>query len=309
MVISRGEGEGGHARELPMSDVSNISLVVVSGLSGTGKSQVVKFLEDIGYFCIDNLPVPLFSHLLELCGQSEGDIHRVALGVDIRERDFLEDFLSEFDRLKERGYHIELIFLEASDVILQRRFSESRRPHPLAKWGSVSEGIRLERDKLQVLRKKADRVIDTSDYHVHQLKEVITRFYYERGEGSRLNVSLVSFGYRHGIPQDIDLLFDVRFFSNPHFQAALRPLTGEDQRVQDYLLALPEMRIFLEKLQGLLDFLIPLYEKEGKSYLMIGVGCTGGRHRSVAVVSLLEKYILGKGFRVRSRHRDIALLN
>ncbi len=292
-----------------MFDMKNVRLVVVSGLSGSGKSHVIKFLEDLGYFCIDNLPPPLFSSLVDLCGRSQSGIRRIAIGADIRERDFLEDFLSEFDRLKEKGYQVELIFLEARDAILQRRFSETRRPHPHARWGAVIDGIRLEREKLQLFRKRADRVIDTSDYHVHQLKEVITRFYFEQGKEGQLNISLVSFGYRHGIPQDLDLLFDVRFLSNPNFEPALKSLTGQDAPVQEYMMALPEMQTFLEKLYDLLNFLIPLYEKEGKSYLMIGVGCTGGRHRSVAIVHFLEKQIQARGCRVRSAHRDVGLLD
>jgi RNase adapter protein RapZ len=282
-----------------------VRLVIISGLSGSGKSYVIKYFEDLGFFCIDNLPPQLLPKFVELCTQSRNDITKAALGIDIRERDFLGNFLNVFDQLREEGYQMELLFLEARDEILLRRFSETRRPHPLAKGGSIVEGIKLEREKLQELRKRADKIIDTSDYHVHQLKEVITRYYLERGENKHLNLSLISFGYKFGIPYDLDLLFDVRFLSNPNFERELKPLTGEDHRVQSYIMALPETKAFLEKLYGFLDFLVPLYEKEGKSYLTIGIGCTGGRHRSVTVVNLLREHLQKNGVQVNCRHRDI----
>lgn len=288
-----------------MSGAKTVRLVVISGLSGSGKSYVIKYFEDLGFFCIDNLPPQLLPKFVELCTQSRNDITKAALGIDIRERDFLGNFLNVFDQLKEEGYQMELLFLEARDEILLRRFSETRRPHPLAKGGSIVEGIKLEREKLQELRKQADQIIDTSDYHVHQLKEVITRYYLEKGENKHLNLSLISFGYKFGIPYDLDLLFDVRFLSNPNFEKELKPLTGEHPRVQDYIMAQSETKTFLEKLYGFLDFLVPLYEKEGKSYLTIGIGCTGGRHRSVAVVNLLRAHLQKKGAQVHCRHRDI----
>lgn len=282
-----------------------VRLVIISGLSGSGKSYVIKYFEDLGFFCIDNLPPQLLPKFVELCTQSRNDITKAALGIDIRERDFLGNFLNVFDQLREEGYQMELLFLEARDEILQRRFSETRRPHPLAKGGSIVEGIKLEREKLQELRKRADKIIDTSDYHVHQLKEVITRYYLERGENKHLSLSLISFGYKFGIPYDLDLLFDVRFLSNPNFERELKPLTGEDARVRSYIMAQSETKTFLEKLFGFLDFLVPLYEKEGKSYLTIGIGCTGGRHRSVTIVNLLREHLVKKGVQVHYRHRDI----
>ena len=288
-----------------MSGAKKVRLVIISGLSGSGKSYVIKYFEDLGFFCIDNLPPQLLPKFVELCTQSRNDITKAALGIDIRERDFLGNFLNVFDQLKEQGYQMELLFLEAREEILLRRFSETRRPHPLAKGGSIVEGIKLESEKLQELRKRADKIIDTSDYHVHQLKEVITRYYLEKGENKHLNLSLISFGYKFGIPYDLDLLFDVRFLSNPNFERELKPLTGEDPRVQNYVMEQPETKTFLEKLYGFLDFLVPLYEKEGKSYLTIGIGCTGGRHRSVAVVNLLRGYLQRKGAQVHCRHRDI----
>ncbi|MFY9270965.1 MAG: RNase adapter RapZ [Candidatus Manganitrophaceae bacterium] len=288
-----------------MSVAKNVRLVVISGLSGSGKSYTIKYLEDLGFFCIDNLPPPLLPKFVELCSQSRSEITKIALGIDVRERDFLGQFLNVFDRLKEEGYRMELLFLEASDEVLVRRFSETRRPHPLAKGGSVIEGIRLEREKLGDLRGRADRVIDTSNLHIHQLKEVITQYYLERGEDGRLSISLVSFGYKFGVPYDADLLFDVRFLNNPNFEKDLKLLTGEHPQVQSYIMAQPEAKLFLEKIYDLIDFLIPLYRREGKSYVTIGVGCTGGRHRSVCVVQLLNEHLKGKGLQVYLRHRDL----
>lgn len=288
-----------------MSASKNVRLVVISGLSGSGKSYVIKYFEDLGFFCIDNLPPPLLPKFVELCNQSRSHITKAALGIDIRERDFLGHFLNIFDQLKKEGYQMELLFLEANDEVLVRRFSETRRPHPLARDGSVIDGIRQEREKLSDLRKRADKILDTSNYHVHQLKEVITQYYLEKGENNHLNISLISFGYKFGIPYDLDLLFDVRFLSNPNFERELKPLTGEHPRIQSYIISQPEAKIFLEKLYDFLDFLVPLYEKEGKSYLTIGIGCTGGRHRSVSIVNLLREHLQARGLQVHWRHRDL----
>jgi len=282
-----------------------VQFVIISGLSGSGKSYAIRYFEDLGFFCVDNLPPQLLPKFIELCVQSRDGIDRVALGIDIRERDFLGTFLSVFDELRDEGYRMELLFLEAKDEVLIRRFSESRRPHPLAREGSVIDGIRLERERLYDLKKRADRIIDTSDSNVHQLKEVITRHYLEKEQGSRLNLFLVSFGFKHGVPYDADLLFDVRFLTNPNFIRELKPLTGEEPQVAEYVLAQPESRVFLEKLFDMMNFLIPLYEKEGKSYLTIAVGCTGGRHRSVVVINRLKDYLREKGHQVRWHHRDL----
>ena len=287
-------------------ETKDVHLVIISGLSGSGKSCVLKCFEDIGFFCIDNLPPQLLPKFVDLCRQSRNEITRAAIGIDIRERAFLWDFLKVFDRLSDAGYRVELLYLQARDEILQRRFSETRRPHPLAKTGTVAEGIRLERKTLQDLRSRADRIIDTSDYHVHQLKEVITHYYIERGKSPRLNLALTSFGYKLGIPYDLDLLFDVRFLKNPYFIEKLKPLTGNDPPVRDYVVRAPEAVAFLEKLYGFLDFLLPLYEKEGKSYLTIGIGCTGGRHRSVAIVNQLAAHLQQKAIPVHTFHRDIS---
>ncbi len=283
-----------------------VRLVIISGLSGSGKSCVIKCFEDLGFFCVDNLPPQLLPKFVDLCRQSRSGISEAAIGIDIRERTFLWDFLKVYDRLIEEGYQIELLFLEARDEVLQRRFSETRRPHPLSKEGTILEGIHSEQKTLEDLRKRADRVIDTSDYNVHQLKEVITHYFLEKGTRKQFSISLTSFGYKFGAPYDLDLLFDVRFLKNPFFVASLRPLTGNDPPVQKYVLELPEAKQFLEKLYDFFEFLLPLYEKEGKSYLAIGIGCTGGRHRSVTLVNQLKRYFEGKGLRTHSRHRDVA---
>ncbi len=282
-----------------------VRLVIISGLSGSGKSCAIKCFEDLGFFCIDNLPPQLLPKFVDLCQQSRNEISRAAIGVDIRERAFLREFLTVFDRLIEAGYQVELLFLEARDEIIQRRFSETRRPHPLAKDGSVVDGIKQEWDTLRELRRRANRIIDTSDFHVHKLKELINHYYLETPASRHLNLSLTSFGYKHGTPYDLDLLFDVRFLSNPFLIDDLRPFSGNDQIVQDYIKGLPETTPFLEKLYGFLDFLLPLYEKEGKSYLTIGIGCTGGRHRSVTIVNLLCEHLQNHGILVHRRHRDL----
>ncbi len=284
--------------------MKNLRVVFITGLSGSGKSNAIKCFEDLGFFCVDNLPTALLPKFTELCTQSGNEINRVAIGIDVRERGFFKNFLEMLDELKKENYNIEILFLEASDEALVRRFSETRRPHPLAKSGSVVDGIRLEREMLSELRKRADKIIDTTNYNVHQLKEVLNKHYLE-SEGKRLTISFVSFGYKYGIPYDVDLMLDVRFIQNPNFVKGLKPLKGSDKRVIDYVLKFHETKAFLEKLYEFLKFLIPMYEKEGKSYLTIGIGCTGGRHRSVAVSEILKGYLEKEGYSINIKHRDI----
>jgi UPF0042 nucleotide-binding protein len=285
--------------------VKNLHIVIVSGLSGAGKSYALHAFEDIGFFCIDNLPPPLMPVFLDLCARSTSDIVKIALGVDIRERGFLVDFLTEYDRVRQGGYRVELIFLEAKDEVLVRRFSETRRPHPLAKAGRVIEGIQLERQQVAELRMKADRVIDTSELTVHQLKELLTQYYKDRDDTRRLPISIVSFGYKYGIPYDVDLLFDMRFLPNPNFVPELKPLTGRDDAVSRYIFNMPETEQFLARLYDFLDYVLPRYEQEGRSYLTIGIGCTGGRHRSVAIADHLGRYVSSRGYEMTVRHRDL----
>lgn len=279
--------------------------IIVSGLSGSGKSHVLKCFEDFGFFCVDNLPPPLLPKFVELCVQSAHGIRQVALGIDIRERDFLDEFLTTFDKLRGTGYQMEIFFLEARDEVLVRRFSETRRPHPLANDLPVIEGIRLERQRLTELKKRSDHILDTSDYSVHQLKGVVSRQYLRERTSRRLNVTLISFGFKFGIPYELDLLFDVRFLPNPNFVEELRPLTGKEPRVMEYIMQWPESKGFLNCFFQLLDLTLPLYEKEGRSYLTVGIGCTGGTHRSVAIVERLVDYLKQKGYEPVVRHRDI----
>lgn len=282
-----------------------VHFVIISGLSGSGKSYAIKSFEDLGFFCVDNLPPQLLLKFAELCVQSQDRIRRIAVGVDIREREFLPTFFEVFEQLKEEGYRLDLLFLEARDEILVRRFSETRRPHPLAHERSVLEGIRDERAKLGELRRRADRIIDTSDVNVHALKDLIMTAYRDAGPPRRLNVFLISFGYKYGLPYDLDLLFDVRFLPNPNFVHQMKVLTGNDPEAMEYVMSSPEAKVFLDRLMDLLDLLIPLYEKEGKSYLTIGIGCTGGRHRSVAIANRLRDLLREKGHLISVRHRDV----
>ena len=279
--------------------------IVLTGLAGSGKSQAIRALEDLGYFCVDNLPTTLIPTLADLV-RREG-LSRVAIVVDMREKNFPAEFPKTFRQLRAiKGLNPALIFLEATQAALVRRFSETRRPHPLAPDRPVTEGIRAERSRMKAIRAMADQIIDTSDLTVHQLRNAFSAFSMEKGRRARLVVTLVSFGFKHGLPMDADLVFDVRFLPNPHFVDALRPLTGRDRAVARFMDAHPATGELLSRLDGLLKFLVPLYIAEGKSYLTIGIGCTGGRHRSVLVAEALRKTLsAAPGVRVRIRHRDM----
>ncbi|WP_447975575.1 RNase adapter RapZ [Nitrospira sp. Kam-Ns4a] len=280
-------------------------LVIISGLSGSGKTHAIKCFEDLGFFCVDNLPPALLPKFAELCLQREGEVRHVALGIDIRERGFLADFFSNLDRVKSMGYSVELLFLEARDDVLVRRFSESRRPHPLLPQASVLEGVQVERERLRELRDRAARIIDTSDLTVHDLKDLIARQYLQQDQRQGMTISLLTFGFKYGVPYDADLLFDVRFLRNPNFAEDLKPLTGEHPRVQAYVLETPEATAFLCHLESLLKFLLPLFERERRSYLTVAFGCTGGRHRSVSIACRLKDSFANWGYAVNLRHRDI----
>jgi UPF0042 nucleotide-binding protein len=283
--------------------------VVLTGLSGSGKSQAIRALEDLGYFCVDNLPIALLPMLAELTLRARSEITRAAVVVDVREGRMLDELPRVFRTLKGmRNLNPVLIFLDASDDVLVRRFSETRRPHPLAPDRSAIEGIREERKRMRPLRGLADHVVDTSAMTVHELRHAFRGVEAGRGPGSQLVVTILSFGFKHGIPVDSDLLFDVRFLPNPHFVPSLRPHTGRDREVRNFLDKSEATHEFLEHTQNLLRFLIPQYVAEGKTYLTIGIGCTGGRHRSVAIAEALKKGLAGlSGVQVRVRHRDIAI--
>jgi RNase adapter protein RapZ len=282
--------------------------VVLTGLSGSGKSQAIRALEDLGYFCVDNLPVSLLPMFAELTLRAGTEISRAAVVVDVREGRMLKEFPGIYRKLKSRkNLSPVLIFLEAAEPALVRRFSETRRPHPLSPDRSAIEGIREEREAMLPIRKLADHVIDTSEMTVHEPRHTFTGVAAGRTPGAQLVVTVLSFGFKHGIPVDSDLLFDVRFLPNPHFVPELRPHTGRDAEVVRYLERSSATHEFLEHTLNLLKFLIPQYVHEGKAYLTIGIGCTGGRHRSVAISEALKKGLSGiPGVRVRVKHRDIA---
>lgn len=280
-------------------------VLVISGLSGSGKSTAIRVLEDEGFFCIDNLPVQLFPTIIDLIQKAQETGPGVALVTDIRGRDFLKGFEKIFQEIADAGHTIEIIFFEATDEVLIRRFSETRRRHPALDSGSVPEGIRHEREQLAGLRRLATIVIDTSELNVHQLKEmVLARIKGETGVRT-MTIHLQSFGYRYGIPLESDMVMDVRFLPNPHFVPELKPFTGIDSRVRQFVLEKPETSRFLAKFEDLLEYLLPAYQREGKSYLTISIGCTGGRHRSVAIVEELHGFFLRGGIRVKVSHRDI----
>lgn len=284
--------------------MKEIRLVVISGPSGTGKSTAIKALEDIGFFCVDNMPVALLPKFMELLARN-GEIFRVGAVVDVREREFLKAFGSVFNELKEAGCSIELIYLEASDDSLVRRFSETRRRHPLAASESPLEGILRERDLLKDVKAHADRVVDTTNFNVHQLRDLIKELFSAQVSHEKMSVNLISFGFRYGIPADADMVIDIRFLPNPFFVNSLKPLDGTDERVRDYVLGKEETREFLKRFKDFLDYLLPLYRKEGKSYLTIAIGCTGGKHRSVALVEELAGKLDPEIVIPRKRHRDI----
>jgi len=317
--------------------VKTIRVILISGLSGSGKTTAIKALEDIGFYCVDNLPILLLPKFIELCEQSGGKISKVAVVEDIRgeasypdstqipnpasggtgsgqargaegEKDFLKDSRRIIQDLKREGYPIEILFLESSNPILMRRFSETRRQHPLAVGGSIREGLRLERERLQAIRDMAQQVIDTSQLNVHQLKEKIQQYAQEGRPSNQMTVTLLSFGYSFGIPFESDLLMDVRFLPNPYFVEELKRLKGDHPKVAEYVLQWEETKEFLRHIQELIRFLLPLYERERKTHLTIAVGCTGGRHRSIVIVNQLAERlrdeVTKRGVFLSVQHRD-----
>jgi UPF0042 nucleotide-binding protein len=280
-------------------------LLIITGISGAGKSLVVKYLEDIGFFCVDNLPPLLMRKFVEICIQSRGKINKIALVIDIRGGELFNDLVPELNDLKEAGISYEILFLEASDSVLVKRFKESRRIHPLATGGRLIEGIKKERETLSEIRKNATHVIDTSNLTPRQLKEEITGIFLEGKRFDGLIINIISFGFKYGIPIDCDLVFDVRFIPNPFYIDSMKKQTGKNEAVREYVLGFKETSEFLVKLKDMLEFLIPNYIKEGKSQLVIGIGCTGGRHRSVAISEELFTYLSEKEHRVVIDHRDI----
>lgn len=279
-------------------------LVVVTGMSGSGKGTVLKAFEDLGFFCIDNLPVPLIPKFIESIHVSGGVVERAALVIDIRAGEKLRDLEKTLASLREFEFRLFVLYLEAHDQVLVRRFSETRRPHPLSAGKPLREAIRLERKRLRTIRDRADIIIDTSSYSIHQVKALVIERFKGRPREEKLVVHLVSFGYKHGVPLESDLLFDVRFLPNPFFVAGLRTLSGRHRDVAKFMRKFPETRELVKRVRDFLRFLVPLYVKEGKAYLTVGVGCTGGRHRSVYVVEELAKSLRVRGVTIKIRHRD-----
>ena len=283
-----------------------LEVVVVTGLSGSGRSTAIHVLEDLGFYCIDNLPVVLVPRVLELCSTSLERINRIGLGIDLRERQFFGEYPRVLDELRRAGYRLEVVFFDASDDVLVRRFSETRRPHPLGADGGPLAGIQRERAELVELRARADRIVDTSALTVHQLREELHRLYRAAGAVDTLTVLLLSFGYKFGVPTDADMVLDARFLANPFFVDELRAKTGADAAVAAFVVDRAEAQEFLRLAGALLDHTLPLHRREGRTYFTLAVGCTGGRHRSVALVERLAQDLAGRGCRVQVQHRDMA---
>jgi UPF0042 nucleotide-binding protein len=285
--------------------MEDFKFIIITGLSGAGKTLALKVFEDFGYFCVDNLPPALIPTFVELCRQSRKRINKIALVIDIRGGGFFEGLFESLKTVQEKGSHYKILFLEASDEILIKRFKESRRRHPLALEGRIIDGISNERKKMAKLRGAADCIIDTSYKTPGQLKEEIVRFFMEPEKEEPIVINLVSFGFKQGIPLDADLVFDVRFLPNPFYIDELRPLSGEDPEVKNYVMRWEESKEFLKKLDEMVEFLIPYYIREGKSQLIIAVGCTGGRHRSIAIASELAVLLKSSRHKVIVGHRDM----
>ena len=285
--------------------MKNLRVVIITGLSGSGKSTALRALEDIGYFCVDNLPVILLPKFLDITVLSSPEIKQVAMVMDLREKSFLDKYRRIFSRLKEKGFRIEILFLECSDDALLHRFSETRRIHPLSAKGSIIKGIDLEREKLDSLKQMAGKIIDTTSANVHQLKDIVQRHYLPSSEHKKMVVNVTSFGYRYGLPADADIVFDVRFLPNPYYIEDLKNYDGHNKEIEKFVLENNESKEFLKKMLDLMNFLIPLYEKEGKAMLSIALGCTGGKHRSVVMANQLSAHFSTMKYIVNTSQRDI----
>lgn len=282
-----------------------LDIVIITGLSGSGKSVAIRALEDNGFYCIDNLPVLLIPKFIELCQGYQEGLQRIALGIDLREGRFFQSYPEVLAELRATGHRVQVLFLDASDEVLLRRFNETRRPHPLAGADPIQEGITRERKALEGMRALADRVIDTSHFNIHELKRELEQYFSQIVKQRRMTVFLTSFGYKYGIPHDTDMILDVRFLPNPFFVNELRGKSGLDPDVHDYVIKREETRLFLDRLYSLLDFALPQYEREGKTSLTLALGCTGGKHRSVVLTEILKKKLDNGHFGTHVKHRDI----
>ncbi len=284
--------------------MKDIQFVIITGMSGAGKTLALKIFEDQGFFCIDNLPPTFLTKLYELCLHGAGQVERLAVVIDIRGGDFFDALFQELQEMESKGFRFEILFLEAGDETLVRRYKESRRRHPLAPEGRILDGIAQERKKLEELRGKAHRVIDTSDMSRDRFSGVLGSYFFTEEKQKKMSINITTFGYKHGVPLDADLVMDVRFLPNPHYVPSLQPFTGQEQEVQDYVCKWPLTRRFMEKFFNLVLFLLPQFINEGKSSLVIALGCTGGRHRSVAIGERLKKFLAERGYNVLLEHRD-----
>jgi UPF0042 nucleotide-binding protein len=287
-----------------MSNPTPLDVTIITGMSGAGRSEAAHVLEDLGFFVIDNMPPSLISKVAELARDRDRPV-RYGLVVDVRSGDFLDELRAARTELSAMGARVRILFLDASDEVLVRRYEASRRRHPLSDSDRVSDGIAHERELLEELRGEADILVDTSSVNVHELRERLRPSFADDAAALRLQTSIVSFGYKHGLPLDVDLVFDCRFLPNPHWIEALRPLSGRDEPVRDYVLSQPETGQFLEELDRLFGLLLPAFEKERKSYLSIGVGCTGGQHRSVVLAEELGSLLSARGYPAKVHHRDV----
>ena len=288
-----------------MQPTEPIQVVIITGLSGSGRSTAIHALEDLGFFCVDNLPLALIPPFLALCRSSKEGIERVGFGIDVRERFFLEEYPKLASQIKQQGCSAEVLFLDAADSVLIRRFSETRRPHPVGGVQSIRDAINTERKRLDGIRESADRIIDTSFLTVHELKDAVLATFNRMAPSARMSILVVSFGFRYGIPPESDMVLDVRFLPNPYFVQELRSRTGTDPQVARYVLDRPETKEYLSHLIALLDDTLPRFEKESKSYLTLSLGCTGGMHRSVALAEELCRVLEEKGYAVKTKHRDV----
>lgn len=287
--------------------MKKLNILIITGLSGSGKSCAIAALEDTGFYCVDNMPVALLPKFVELPIESDSEIAGLGFVMDLREKGFLSMYPSIFESLKEKGYKLKILFLEADENILLERYSQTRRHHPLSQGKSLLEGIRTEQEQLKKLKTAADKIINTSHYNVHKLKSVIRNIALQNKDFAPMSINILSFGFKYGVPSDASLIMDVRFLSNPHFVPDLKALDGKAERVQNYVLNNDDTKMFLKKYLDFLDYLIPLYEKEGKAYLTIGVGCTGGRHRSVVIAEAISTHIKKPDRKIMVTHRDIDL--
>ena len=282
-------------------------IVIVTGMSGAGKSTVLKMFEDIGYYCVDNMPIALVEKFVELAVAGNSDLKNIALGVDIRSGQAFAGFDAVLEHMSNAGVKYEILFLDCADAVLVKRYKETRRNHPLAVGDRIDKGIALEREALAFLKKKSDYIIDTTTLLTRELRQEVERIFVQNEKYNNLFVTILSFGFKYGIPADADLVFDVRFLPNPYYVEKLKPLTGNDKPIQDYVMGCPQAVEFMDKLEDMINFLIPNYILEGKNSLVIAIGCTGGKHRSVTLANELYRRLSDKDYGIKIEHRDIML--